>query len=58
MKNDKKILATLKLITEKSNGYIDLVESSNPDAYSDRILEEIIEEGKELERLYNENTPE
>ena len=51
MKNDKKIDHKLKEIQEQIDYLLNL---PNHDAHSDRILERVIENIKEVEKLHNE----
>lgn len=55
MKNDKKILESVKKIKNLCEIYECYVKGFNPCAYSDRILDDIIEESTKLEKLYEEN---
>ena len=55
MKNDKKIMEVVKKIKLNSELYIDYVTIANPDSYMDRVVEEIVKDAKELEKLYRDN---
>lgn len=56
MTNDKKILEKVTEIRKSCEAYISYVTELNPCAYTDRMLEKLIAEGKELETLYDNNT--
>ena len=52
MKNDKRIISLLLEMRSK----IDYVVSIDTiDSYTDRVIEEVIDKGKELEKLHNSN---
>jgi len=55
MKNDKKIMKVVKKIKLNSELYVDYVTIANPNSYTDRVIEEIITDAKELEKLYRNN---
>lgn len=55
MKNDKKILEKMKEIWERADYYVGYVGQANPDAYCDRLVEEVIVKAKELEKLHKGN---
>lgn len=50
MKNDRKIKNQIKSLSKLCGEYLG---APNPDAYCDRIVEQIIAGSKELERLYD-----
>ena len=56
MQNDKKILETVRKIKKEAKDYTDFVESANPCAYTDRIVENIIKEAETLKSLCDLNT--
>lgn len=53
MKNDKKIEALIKKINQETEEFLDL---PNQCAYSDRIVESIIENAEKLKTAYDNNT--
>ena len=53
MKNDKLILEKVESILDKARIYAGFVENANPCAYTDRLLEDIVTEAKEIEELHN-----
>lgn len=53
--NDVKIRTLTKEIEEQAKAYNEYVESLNPCAYSDRMVETIIEKAKELEFAHESN---
>ena len=55
MKNDKKIETLVSVIQKDTTKYLSYVKACGPCAYSDRILEDIIENAKKLEEKYEEN---
>ena len=54
MKNSKKIKSLLKKIKEEAEGWLNYVNSMNEMAMTDRILEVIIKDAQELEKLQEE----
>ena len=54
MDNDSKIKDVVVKIRDKASAYINYVDALNPCAYSDRIIEELIDESKKLENYVNE----
>lgn len=58
MKNDKKILELIRTLRAKAEGFVDEVEAlGNQCAYTDRIVEEIIQVGEELKEAYSQQFP-
>ncbi len=53
MKNDKLILEKVENILDKARIYVGFVENANPCAYTDRLLEDIVKEAKEIEKLHD-----
>ncbi len=53
MENDNKIKDVVAKIRDKASAYINYVDALNPCAYSDRIIEELIDESKKLENYVN-----
>lgn len=53
MKNDKLILEKVESILDKARIYAGFVANANPCAYTDRLLEDIVEDAKEIEKLHN-----
>lgn len=53
MKNDKLIREKVESILDKARIYVGFVENANPCAYTDRLLEDIVKEAKEIEDLHN-----
>ena len=56
MKNDKKIAREMKRLstfTKEFNEFVDTF--GNQCAYTDRMVEQIIETSKEIEKLYQDN---
>jgi len=55
MKNDKKILELVRTLRAKAEGFVDEVEAlGNQCAYTDRIVEEIIQVGEQLKEAYSQ----
>jgi len=54
MQNDKEIKALISEISAEAKKYLGFVTDANPCAYTDRMVEEIIEKSKRLEELHNE----
>lgn len=54
MKNDEKIKAKAVELKSYLDGFLDYINSFNPCAYSDRILETVIDLSKKLEKLYED----
>lgn len=55
MKNDKKILEFVRTLRAKAEGFVDEVEAlGNQCAYTDRIVEEIIQVGEQLKEAYSQ----
>ena len=54
MKNSKKIKSLMKKIKEEAEGWLNYVNSMNEMAMTDRILEVIIKDAQELEKLQEE----
>ena len=52
MKNDSQIKEKVKQIHQKSGNYLDFVNTMNECAFTDRMIEEIIDDAKELEQLH------
>lgn len=55
MRKDKELLAKMLELKSFSDGWLDYVKSFNPCAYSDRILEHVIEVAEEIKQLHEEN---
>ena len=54
MKNSKKIKSLMKKIKEEAECWLNYVNSMNEMAMTDRILEAIIKDAQELEKLQEE----
>lgn len=55
MRNDKEILEVMKEIYNSAAYFIDFVESINPCAHTDRMIERVIAKSEELKKLYYNN---
>ena len=56
MKNDKKIAREMKRLSSFTKEFNEFVDTfGNQCAYTDRMVEQIIEVSKEIEKLYQDN---
>lgn len=56
MKNDKKIAREMKRLSSFTKEFNEFVDTfGNQCAYTDRMVEQIIEISKEIEKLYQDN---
>lgn len=55
MKNDKKILEAMRDLEYWAAYYIDFVSGANTCAYTDRVVEHVVEKAEEIRKLHEEN---
>jgi hypothetical protein len=55
VKNDKKILESMKELSYWAAYYVDFVTGANTCAHTDRVIESVVEKAEEIKKLHEEN---